>query len=456
MGGEGELPGWRNMWRPSVKVPPEEEERKGVADVAAISRDGEIVVTRFAGEQRSRCQESRLSVKGLLLLSALLFANSFLSAQVPDSGYVKKKVSDTDLEVLFSFYTQDGEHSAVTGGEGTENLQVYAPDLRLTHAFSDTRRLYASAGVDVVSSASTDNIDFHVSSASSLDGRYHISLGYGAQFPESGLEFIGKGMASIESDYFSLGGDLFGSYTDPSQTNTYSFQFQSFFDDLRWGRLNPNTKYSPTKLIYPEELRFKEWYDRHDRQSFNASFTWSRVLNRRMILNISPGVILQQGLLATPFHRVYFQDSFLPKVENLPEKRVKIPVGIGLNSFIGGEWVLRSSYRFYWDDFGILSHTANVELPWKAGRSITLTPFFRLYTQTSADFFRPYGEHELDEMFYTSDYDLSEFTSFKGGIGFRYYPFSSFLNELAFRYSYYQRGDGLFAHILSTYFSYDL
>ncbi|MGE3802061.1 MAG: DUF3570 domain-containing protein [Candidatus Kapaibacterium sp.] len=365
-------------------------------------------------------------------------------------------MSETDLEVLFSYYTQDGEHSAVTGGEGTEHLQVYTPDFRLTHAFDESHRFYASLGVDVISSASTDNIDFHVSSASSLDGRYHMSLGYGQKFPSLGLEVIGKGVVSIESDYFSLGGDLFGSYTDGSQTNTFSLQLQGFFDDLRWGRLNPSTKYSPTKLIYPEELRFREWYNLHDRQSFNASFTWSRVLNRRMILNISPGFTLQQGLLSTPFHRVYFQESFLPKVENLPEQRVKIPFGIGLNSFIGGEWVIRSSYRFYWDDFGILSHTGNVEAPWKVGQSFTLTPFVRLYTQTASDFFRPFGEHNLDEVFYTSDYDLSKFTSIKAGLGVRYYPFASFLKDLSIRYSYYRREDGLYAHILSTYFKYDL
>ncbi|MCB0713715.1 MAG: DUF3570 domain-containing protein [Ignavibacteriae bacterium] len=409
----------------------------------------------FAVLYRARTYTYSLRLFGGIL-SLLLWGDSWLPAQEIDSGYVKKQVSETDLEVLFSYYTQDGEHSAVTGGEGTEHLQVYTPDFRLTHAFDESHRFYASLGVDVISSASTDNIDFHVSSASSLDGRYHMSLGYGQKFPKVGLEVIGKGSVSIESDYFSLGGDLFGSYTDGSQTNTFSLQLQGFFDDLRWGRLNPSTKHSPTKLIYPEELRFREWYNLHDRQSFNASFTWSRVLNRRMILNINPGFSLQQGLLSTPFHRVYFEESFLPKVENLPEQRIKIPLGIGLNSFIGGEWIIRSSYRFYWDDFGILSHTGNIEAPWKVGQSFTLTPFIRFYTQTASDFFQPFGEHSPDEVFYTSDYDLSKFTSIKAGLGVRYYPFASFLKDLSIRYSYYHREDGLYAHILSTYFKYDL
>ncbi len=391
-----------------------------------------------------------------LLLPALPMLVRAQSSESSDSGYAKKKIPETELQVLFSYYTQDGEHSAVTGGEGTENLQVYAPDIRLIHPLDESSRLYASLGVDVVSSASTDNIDFHVSSASSLDGRYHVSLGYGRSFPAAGLELTGKGLFSIESDYLSLGGDLAGSYTDPSQTNTYSISLQGFFDDLRWGRLNPRTKYGPASLVYPQELRYREWYDRHNRTSLNARFTWSRVLNRRMILNISPGITLQHGLLATPFHRVYFQEVFLPKVENLPESRVKIPLGIGLNSFIGGEWVLRSSYRFYWDDFGILSHTGEIEVPWKTNPSLTFTPFLRFYVQTAADFFRPRGEHTLDETFYTSDYDLSAFTSLKTGLGVRYYPFSSFLRELSIRYAYYRRDDGLFAHILSMYFSYDL
>ena len=392
---------------------------------------------------------------GVLLLLFYSFPLT-ITAQQTDSGYVKKTISDTDLQILLSYYTQDGEHSAVTGGEGTENLQVYTPDFQLVHKFDKTKRLYASLGVDVISSASTDNIDFHVSSASSLDGRFHLSLGYGKEFPQAGVDLIGKGILSIESDYFSVGADLSGSYRDKSKMNSFSFQVQSFFDDLRWGRLNPSTNFSPTKLIYPEELRFREWYDEYRRTSINTYMTWSRVLNQRMVLNVSPGITLQRGLLATPFHRVYFENTLQPRVENLPNSRVKIPIGIGLNSFIGDEWILRSYYRFYWDDFGVISHTGNLEAPYKLSSSFTFTPFLRIYNQTASDYFKPFGEHDLSETFYTSDYDLSEFSSFKAGLGIRYYPFASFLNELSMRYAYYYREDGLYAHILSTYFSYDL
>ena len=392
-----------------------------------------------------------------LVVGAFLFGiSSLLYGQTSDSGYVKRKVSDTDLQILFSYYSQDGDHSAVTGGEGTERLQVYAPDVNLVHALDESRRLYGSFGVDVVSSASTDNIDFNVSSASSLDARFHLSLGYGEKISGTGLDLVGKGLLSVESDYFSIGGDLRGSYTDRSQLNTFSLGLQGFYDDLRWGRLNPRTDYSPKELVYPAELRFREWYDTHNRTSINIGLNWTHVLNRRMVMSISPGITLQSGLLSTPFHRVYFSDAILPRVENLPDHRVKIPVGIGLNSFIGEEWVLRSSYRFYSDNFGIISHTGNLELPWKLRQSFTLTPFLRIYSQTAADFFRPFKEHTLDETFYSSDYDLSAFTSIKAGLGLRYYPFSSFLNEISMRYSYYWREDGLYAHILDTFFSYDL
>lgn len=49
---------------------------------------------------------------------------------------------------------------------------------------------------------------------------------------------------------------------------------------------------------------------------------------------------------------------------------------------------LRSSYRFYRDDFGIQAHT--VELRWvqSLGERFSLTPGLRLYTQRAADFYR--------------------------------------------------------------------
>ena len=53
----------------------------------------------------------------------VLFSVLKLTAQEDTkSTYQKKVLESTEIDILMSFYTQDGIHSSVAGGEGTEEL----------------------------------------------------------------------------------------------------------------------------------------------------------------------------------------------------------------------------------------------------------------------------------------------------------------------------------------------
>ncbi|MCB0635630.1 MAG: DUF3570 domain-containing protein, partial [Lewinella sp.] len=189
--------------------------------------------------------------------------------------------------------------------------------------------------------------------------------------------------------------------------------------------------------------------------------TFSQVLNRRMQLALSGEVIYMSGLLSTPFHRVYFADQARPDIERLPDSRLKIPLGLRLNIFPFDGLVLRTDYRYYWDDFGIMAHTLNLEAPIKLTRALTLSPFYRYHTQTAADYFAPYAVHTTDQQFYTSDYDLSELHSYKVGLGVGISPLYGIgrmdafarrllvLDKLQLRAAYYHRSTGLTAFLVS-------
>ena len=154
---------------------------------------------------------------------------------------------------------------------------------------------------------------------------------------------------------------------------------------------------------------------------------------------------------------MYFSDS-LRRVENLPLSRLKFPIGVQLNTFVGGRWIVRTNYRFYWDDFGIVAHAFNVESAYKVSRFFTVTPFLRVYAQAASDYFKGYKEHKGAEEFYTSDYDLSKFTSLKPGIGVRYAPYSgngrTTFNAIEIRYAFYRRSDGMEAHMVTLFINY--
>ena len=219
---------------------------------------------------------------------------------------------------------------------------------------------------------------------------------------------------------------------------------------MRWALFRSDKK---ATLIYPKELRGTEWFDRYRRNSYNLSLNLYQTLNRRMAVGIFSGLTYQQGLLSTPFHRVYFNDGSL-KVENLPARRIRVPLGLQWNYFALDRLILRSYYRFYWDDFGITAHTIDLETPVRIDPLWTISPFFRFYTQTQADDFRAYGQHSPEQTYYTSDYDLSAFQSYKAGLGLRYAPYRKLMRRIQFnavelRYAWYRRSDGLVAHMIT-------
>jgi hypothetical protein len=390
-------------------------------------------------------------IKKYLTLPILLATLFAASQKAPSSNYKKKRISQTDIKALFSYYNQEGDHSAITAGVGTEKLLVKVTELEVKLQPDSINMIDLGAGVDVITSASRDNIDYQMSSASKHDMRWHISAGYSRVFNKKVTTSIGSGL-SIESDYASLPISFSISRANLQKSTEISASLNCFFDDLRWGRLSWDYR-KPVKLIYPYELRYKEWFSIYGRNSYNLQLAYYRAINKKLQLSVYPEAVYQHGLLSTPYHRVFFNTRD-ERVENLPLNRWKFPFAIQLNSYAADHLILKLYYRFYIDNWGINAHTFQVDAPIEISKRFTLNPLLRLYTQTESDYFRRYGEHSPDESFYTSDHDLSSFFSYKLGMGFRFRPEKSTLNHYTFhevelRYSFYHRSDELSAHIIS-------
>lgn len=388
----------------------------------------------------------------LLLIPVLFFFNSLISQ---DSLYRQKKLTTLDIEAFYSFYKQDGNNSAVTGGIGTEELSVnnFGFNFGLT---TDTSHTFIfETYVDVITSASVDNIDFVKSSASETDNHLAVGIGYQYQSKKSPFLVGAKYLFGLESDFTSNGFNIWTSVTSKDFSRNLSFSVTCFFDDLRWGRFNEDEGYKPTTLIYPVELRYRQWFDIYRRYTYNFNLGYTQDVNRHLSMQFNLGVIVQQGLLSTTFHRIYFSDSDSVVVENLPRQRNQLPLSIGLNSFVTSSWILKAYYLFYCDNFGIIANTFAIESPVKLNYKFTLYPFFRYYLQTASYYFKPFREHSVHDEFFTSDYDLSAFSSFKTGLGFGFYPDSRFgrsrwsFNNITLRYAYYWRTNRLDAHMIS-------
>jgi hypothetical protein len=140
-------------------------------------------------------------------------------------------------------------------------------------------------------------------------------------------------------------------------------------------------------------------------------------------------------------------------IERLPSKRLNIPIGFRLNYYINEIFSLRTYYRYYFDDWGIKSNTFNLEIPIKVSDKFTIYTSYRYYDQTKADYFAPYDQNLSTSEFYTSDFDLSKFSSNQYGFGVSYTDIFSKahiwkfgLKSIDFRYNNYQRNTGLSAN----------
>jgi hypothetical protein len=458
-----------------------------------------------------------------IVFALALLTNIVAIAQVKDSTatFKKRVLENTEVDLLLSYYNQDGVHSAVSGGTGSEKLSDIASNIVVALPLNDDDVLTFDVGISAYTSASSSNINPYDASgvsgtaspspwqassgASKSDQLATVSANYSHNSDNRNNIWNADVSFSNEYDYTSIGfgggfTKLFNeknteisikanAYLDqwrpiyPTELHEYAkyganFQNNGFFSGVPILDQNGATSngYLPSA--------FKS-YDKTNRNSYSASISFSQILTKKIQMSIFMDVLQQEGLLGTPYQRVYFADKanyyigqsqYIPVYttsenkgvyqladdkERLPSTHFKIPIGARLNFYINEYVVARTYYRYYQDNWGIQAHTASIELPIKISSSFTAYPMFRYYTQTASDYFAPYEKHLSTEKYYTSDYDLSKFDSSQYGLGFTYTDiftrakiFVLGLKSIDLRLNHYTRSDGLSANIGSLGFKF--
>lgn len=392
-----------------------------------------------------------LVVPLLLAVSATYAQTDSMSDTIPDKQRAPK--DDIIVNFISSYYQQDGQHSAVTGGAGTEELTNIAPSININIPFDPSSVLNINGGVDFYSSASTDNIDNpylqpdYFSGPSAHDARAYGTLKYDKKYGTKRAGVL-AGLSS-EFDVNSYHGGLSFGLSSNDNNRGLEISASYYYDDWR--------------LIYPSELRTgTEAYLPTDvRQTGLLSAVFSANLTRRLAASIATDIVVQEGMLSTPFHRVYFSDATMAVVEQLPGNRLKYPIGLRLNYHLTDIIILRCFYRYYADDWGLTASTFELMVPLKLSQAFRLYPFYRFTAQNEARYFAPYKEHNSSEEFFTSDHDLSTFNANKFGLEMVWSPLFGVLGQnngkdrtlnikgMALRFAKYIRSDGLEAEMVT-------
>ncbi|QXV65625.1 DUF3570 domain-containing protein [Mucilaginibacter sp. 21P] len=374
------------------------------------------------------------------------------------SNYETRKLQLDEINIISAYYHQDGNNSAVTGGIGTEKLTDFANTIDL-HMFKygngNTKHSFLfELGVDHYTSASSDKIDPNtISSASMQDTRIYPSLNWTVSNEKTGRAFGLTASYSHEYDYQSFGGGVNYTWLSKNKNTQFDFKGMAFLDT--W------------KVILPVELRPPGYgsgserderngggsVDYRPRNSFSTALSISQVINTRLqaLLIVEPSY--QHGLLATKYQRDYFTDGS-ERAENLPDDRYKLPIGIRFNYFLDDHFIIRTFYRYYMDSWGIRAHTAELEVPIKLTSFVSVSPYYRYNNQVGTRYFAPYGQHDPNAAFYTSDYDLSTLNSSFIGANIRLAPPKGVFgwqhfSALEIRAGHYTRSTGLTSNIVT-------
>lgn len=476
-----------------------------------------------------------------LFLFLFIVPFSTLLAQESDSTTVYKKrvLESAEIEFLMSGYNQNGSNSSVSGGIGDENLQDAATNIVVSMPLSADDVLTFDVGISAYSSASSSNINPFNSGASGGDDddddddddkvsapapQQPTGTPWQASSGASKKDILAAGSLSYshssddrkwivgadlhfsnEYDYTSLGiggniSKLFnGTNSEISlKANVYLDQWKPIYPTElheydKYGSSFLNNGYFENITVYNENglgtnqyvpTQFEAIAD-SKRNSYSGTLGFSQVLTRNLQFSVFMDVVMQEGLLSTPYHRMYFADKanyyigdtqyisvyetrdnkgvyrLADDIERLPDTRLKLPFGARINYYLSERISLRTYYRYYWDDWDITSHTANVELPIKLSDKFTLTPAYRYYMQTKAKYFAGFEQHDSEEEFYTSDYDLSDFDAQQYGFGLSYTDIFTKakiwkigLKNVDLRYQHYTRSNGLTADIATLGFKF--
>jgi hypothetical protein len=387
------------------------------------------------------------------------------------TDYTNRKLRLDEVNLVSSYYNQNGNHSAITGGIGTQKVTDISNGL-------DLKLVWIGPHLNKNSITAGFGIDYHTSASSAFvtstgkgkpDGiRVYPSLDWTTENTKNGSAFGIGTYYSNEYNYKSLGADLHFSQKTANRNGEFSARLQGYFDQvtliypsefipvitpISGGATYITTASGNVVLSSNNGVDSKPSLPTSPRNTYTAALSYSQMVNSRFQIMFLADFVTQNGYLGLPFHRVYFSNG-KDTIEKLPSSRYKVPLGLRANYFLGDNIILRSYYRYYADSWGIRSNTANLEIAYKISPFFSISPFYRYYNQSAARYFAPFEAHSPTDPYFTSNYELAKFESSFYGVGFRVAPPSGVfgwqhLHDLEIRYGHYSQTTALVSDVIS-------
>ncbi|MBN4063765.1 DUF3570 domain-containing protein [Cardiobacterium sp. AH-315-I02] len=232
---------------------------------------------------------------------------------------------------------------------------------------------------------------------------------------------------SIENDYRSFGGAITVNKETTKKDTLFSFGLAATHDEIfRVGAGN-----TPIPL---SQIADNEFAGEGQRNTTDVIAGLTHVINRRTVGQVNLAFSISNGYHTDPYKVFSVVDKDTNVVvqnssyyESRPGDRKRASLTFKLNhQLYPGNNILHGSYRAYGDDWGVVSHTLDVNYRFNFANTNYLEPRIRLYHQTQADFYQnqffvdiindgPDFSQKFPK-YISADYRLDEMSSITSGI----------------------------------------
>jgi len=168
----------------------------------------------------------------------------------------------------------------------------------------------------------------------------------------------------------------------------------------------------------------------------------TQILSRTTLMQLNYSYSLADGYMSDPYKLVSEVDAVTGdtsgyRYEKRPDSRVRQSINWAAAHHLT-EDVIHLSYRYFWDDWGIDSHTFDLKYRYELSSGHYLQPQVRYYMQSAADFYRhSVVDSEAVPQYLSSDQRLGEMSSYTIGLKYGFPVFTD--GTLSLRVAYMQQ-----------------
>lgn len=343
------------------------------------------------------------------------------------------------VESRASVFYQDGlgwqsQASPVRHAPGSQEAWIVQPILGMRVRTGPDVWHDVTLPIDIVSAASPDALDA-VSSASRDNESFTLDIYSHVRDGVDGTWTVHWG-GHVEETFRSawLGAGVSRELADDNAVLSASFDVIFDWLDPVW----PNG-YDPKAVA--------RWTS-----SLNASY--AQLLSPTTVVQLAYGFTAQMGELATTWNSIPLEGRDRIQ-ERLPRTRARHAGTVTLRQAIPDSRTYGlASYRLYVDDFGVLAHTAELQVTQYLADPVWVRASYRFHDQGAASFYTElYPASAPTWLPRTADSDLGAFSAHEVGASVRWFyegdPENGALRAswLELAYTHYERTDGLHVEV---------